>query len=103
MTTCPVCHGPMTLTRPNGRPRTYCSHACALEATRARQADVDQAAVWRLTRGEPVASTCGERIAACAILRDRGRSYAQIADTIRVTDRTVARYVAQLRNKREAA
>lgn len=104
MTTCPVCGQPMSLTRTNRRARKVCSQSCGARQLRTHQSEVDPVAVARLVAGDPPARTTrAERTAATAVLTRRGRSYTQIADHLHITARSVARYVHELHNQKEAA
>jgi len=96
MTTCPVCSKPMTVRDRHGNRRVTCSKSCNAKRSNARmharQADVDDAAVWRLTHGDRVASTHAERVTATAQLTAKGYGLAQVAALLRVTVRSISRY-----------
>lgn len=100
MKTCPTCHLPMAPTGSDGRPRSFCSRVCSARGshviTDPRHAEVDDVVVLRLTHGEQLDSTKGERLVATQTLTRRGWSIAAIADLLRVTPKSVSRYRQQL-------
>jgi len=107
MTTCLVCGQPKPVRDRWGNLRATCSRDCGNilgQATfAAHQGEVDQAAVWRLTSGDRVTSTHGERITATADLTARGYTLRQVAALLRVTVRSISRYRAETNQQRSAA
>jgi hypothetical protein len=108
MTACPVCGRPKPTRTYQERCRATCSRSCGytlMTAARvAANADVDPVSVARMVTGDtPTATTRGERIAATAWLLAHGHSQSKVATLIRVTPRTVARYAAEIHQRKEKA
>jgi len=88
------------------RRRLTCSRSCGISQGNtkrlARNTDVDDVAVWRLTRGDPVTSTKAERREATRLLTEHGQSTSWIAGLLHTTPRSVTRYRAELNPARKA-
>lgn len=75
---------------PIERRRRWC-RPCWVRVLIARLDEVDDVVVWRLTHGDRLDSTPGEKRAAVAELTRRGMSARAIAERIGIAERSVVR------------
>lgn len=97
---CPDCGRERTVqARPSaaGRRCARCNALYARQLATARQAEVDDVVVDRLTAGFRVKSTSAERRAAVAVLSRRGLTCELIAARMHTTPRAVQRMRSELR------